>query len=316
LAPRLRKLRSRIFLDRATEDDTVFVAGMGRSGTTWLADLINHDGKCRVMFEPFNPQRVREARPFRYVQYVNAESHDGILVESARTILSGRIRNRWVDLDNRKLTLTRRLVKDVRCNLMLRWLKTVCPRMSVVLLVRHPLSVALSWLKLGWGLAREGSDFQVMVDQRELLQDFPVLADALSQIDVDDALERIICQWCVFYSVPVTQFQGAGLTVLFYENLLIDPRWEAEKLFASLRWSCDWSQLAHGLTRPSRTDFLRRGGIAIRDHQQNAWKHAFTGSQIRRARDILSMFGLENVYKGERPAEGLVFAQQPGRSVL
>ncbi len=41
---------------------TVFVSGVGRSGTTWVANIINYANDYRFMFEPFHPQRVDVVR--------------------------------------------------------------------------------------------------------------------------------------------------------------------------------------------------------------------------------------------------------------
>lgn len=50
------------FIDTGRIEDAVILAGMGRSGTTWGADVLNYDKSCRVMFEPFYPAAVHEAR--------------------------------------------------------------------------------------------------------------------------------------------------------------------------------------------------------------------------------------------------------------
>jgi hypothetical protein len=61
-----------------------------------------------------------------------------------------------VDVENTGFVFRRRIIKEIRSNLMLRWLAGISPCTPVVLLVRHPLAVAASWLQLGWG--GRGSD--------------------------------------------------------------------------------------------------------------------------------------------------------------
>ena len=146
-----QEITSKFAVDRATPDSTAFLSGMGRSGTTWAAEVINCDGKYRIVFEPFNPHHVDEARSFEYIQYLSGENRNIALMTSARGILNGRVSNRWVDRESRPGVFRRRIIKDIRSNLMLAWLGAIAPRMPIVLLIRHPLSVALSWLKLGWG---------------------------------------------------------------------------------------------------------------------------------------------------------------------
>ena len=59
-----------LLYDLGTLNDTIIVAGMGRSGTTWGVNIINHDNSYRVLFEPFSPASVVEAEEFEYVQYI------------------------------------------------------------------------------------------------------------------------------------------------------------------------------------------------------------------------------------------------------
>ena len=80
-------------------DSTILISGMGRSGTTWLSEIINHDNKYRDIFEPFNPNKVPYAKEFKYIQYLNNENKDLKLSNTAKSILSGKIRSNWTDVN-------------------------------------------------------------------------------------------------------------------------------------------------------------------------------------------------------------------------
>ncbi len=58
---------------------TILVAGTGRSGTTWLADIISEQFKSRLMFEPFHPVLVPEYAEFNYFQYMRPGEPDDTL---------------------------------------------------------------------------------------------------------------------------------------------------------------------------------------------------------------------------------------------
>ena len=45
-------------LEKGDHRSSVFLAGSGRSGTTWLSEIINHRRGYRYVFEPFNPREV------------------------------------------------------------------------------------------------------------------------------------------------------------------------------------------------------------------------------------------------------------------
>ena len=91
LFSQLRKAtRHLLFFDYGPPSSTMFLAGMGRSGTTWARNIINYDDSYRVMFEPFLPAQVSEARHFRYIQYLNPQERDPLLVTAAQKILAGK----------------------------------------------------------------------------------------------------------------------------------------------------------------------------------------------------------------------------------
>ena len=90
----------------------------------------------------------------------------------AKRILSGGIRNIWVDGANRKVIARKRLVKEIRVNLMLRWIHNNFPDIPVVFLMRNPCAVANSWLTLGWNKKRPSTEpeLEAILSQARLLQ--------------------------------------------------------------------------------------------------------------------------------------------------
>ncbi|MBW1855726.1 MAG: sulfotransferase domain-containing protein, partial [Deltaproteobacteria bacterium] len=136
----IKRIPSRFFIDIYTgkDDSTVFISGMGRSGTTWLSELINYNNSYRDIFEPFHPHKVKETKIFKYNQYLNPKDQNPKLLNQANKILSGRFQSKWTDRNNKKIVATERIIKDIRTNLMLKWLKGIRPDMPIILIVRHP----------------------------------------------------------------------------------------------------------------------------------------------------------------------------------
>jgi len=302
LRRRLQRVTPKFIVDIATPESTVFLSGMGRSGTTWVAEAINHDGTHRIVFEPFNPHKVKEARSFEYVQYLSRDYRDLTLMTSAQRILSGQVRNRWVDVENRTRVFRRRIIKDIRSNLMLAWLSSIAPRMPIVLLIRHPLSVAMSWHRLGWGAAEKTGwhrDCEVMLSQKPLIDAFPVIGKAAKRVDIENELQRIVFQWCVMHYVPLQQLQPGEYLTVFYEDLVLNPQREFEILFQYLRVPFKPNRLASVLCKPSMTH--QRAPVNPRGHLTR-WRQAFTSRQIEQASSILSMFGLDHLYVDGIPA--------------
>lgn len=310
---RFREAAHRLILDRGQPSATIFLAGMGRSGTTWAGNIMNHNGGHRIMFEPFSPSHVREARSFEYIQYLNPSDRNPTLLKAARRILTGRVSNGWVNQDNHGLFHTRRIIKEIKCNLMLRWLREVCPSMPIVLIVRHPLAVAASWLKLGWGVELAGgrTDYEIIGSQQTLLDDFPVIRQAMGSLDNNSLFEKIIFEWSVFHLLPFRQFSQGELFLLVFENLILKPEEEVRRLFDYLEMPVDWDRMSDVLRTASRTNYLNRDATQDKIGLLNDWKSEFSEKQMERAHCILSMFSLRNLYdEAGKPSGGLKLREQ------
>lgn len=263
--------------------NSVFLAGSGRSGTTWVSGLINHRRGYRYIFEPFNPAKVRTCRRFRTKQYLRPGDGREEYLGPARRILTGALRSTWTDRFNRKLVVRRRLIKDIRANLLLGWMRANFPGMPMVLLLRHPCAVVASRLALGWK-----DNLDETMAQRELVEDFlrPMEAEIRA---ARTPFERHLFLWCIDNYVPLRQFAPGEIRPVFYEDLLVHPEDELPRLFAFLGEDLDGG-IYEKLHRPS--PLSREGG----QHSLDGWREHVGASQRKRAVEILGMFGLDRVY--------------------
>ena len=149
--------------------NTVFLAGSARSGTTWASDIVNYKNEYRYIFEPFHSGKVEICKGFQHRQYLRPEDRREEFLRPARTILSGDLRSRWPDHLQRRFVSRRRLIKEVRANLMLGWMRANFPEMSMILLLRHPCAVANSRTHLRRRWKPSLDDF---LSQRDLVDDF------------------------------------------------------------------------------------------------------------------------------------------------
>lgn len=291
-----RKIRSRIFIDQNPDyRASIFIAGVGRSGTTWVSEIINYKNEYRYIFEPFHPYKVSEVQKFVYHQYIHPQNRDPQLLEPAKAILSGRIRNGWTDAYNRKMFSNKRLIKDIRANLLLKWLHVNFPEMPIILLFRHPCAVANSWMKLGWEKESLGTrtNIETCLSQKELVEDF--LKPFKGHIEsAQDSFERNVFFWCIQNYVPLRQFAKNEIHLAFYENFCQRPEDEIERLFSFLSSHFDKKVFAT-LRKPSlvtsRKSEIMTGGSLI-----DGWRKYITNEQIQRSADILNLFGLDCIY--------------------
>ena len=268
---------------------SVFLAGSGRSGTTWVSDVVNHDGGYRFVFEPFHPGKVGACAHFRSKQYLRPGDGREEYLEPARRILGGGVRGTWTDRFHRAFVARRRLIKDIRANLLLGWMAANFPGMPIVLLLRHPCAVAASRLALGWK-----DNLDETMAQGELIEDF--LSPMESEIRAArDPFERHVFLWCVDNFVPLKQFAPGGIHLSFYENFLLHPEDETRRLFSFLGKELDHRarrSVGRKLERPSP---LSLGGEGA-GRTPGVWRRSVDSDRLERAVEMLSLFGLDRIY--------------------
>ena len=258
--------------------DAVFLAGSGRSGTTWVSEIVNYRNEYRFVFEPFHPGKVRVCKNFRRKQYLRPDDRREEYLGPARTILTGGLRSTWTDRFNKKFVARRRLIKDIRANLLLGWMRANFPGMPMILLLRHPCAVAASRISLGWR-----DNLSETMEQGDLVEDFllPVEAEIRT---ARDAFERHVFSWCVENYVPLRQFGAGEIQLSFYENFLAHPEDEIPRLFNFLGEDFD-ARVYRTLRRPKD----EKGSA-------DAWRRCVSSSQLQRTVEILALFGLDRVY--------------------
>ena len=289
---------------------SVFLAGVGRSGTTWVANIINYDKRYRDIFEPFHSHFVPVARRFIYSLYLRPDNKDPIYLGPAQRIVRGRVRNRWVDQDNRRAIVHERLIKEIRANLWLKWLKVNFPKLPIVLLMRHPWAVASSQMVLEWP-----TRLQQFLAQAELARDhLEPFYDAMHAANTP--VERRIFVWCIQHYVPLRQFGPNEIHIAFYENFLRSPEDEIRRLFAFIGRTFDDAVL-DTLEGPSRTTRKGRESFAGATAPSEAWQQYVDGAMLSRAVKILTLFGLDRLYgDGTWPRVILRLTRLAGRGSL
>lgn len=282
---------SRLFLDVSRDTGkSILVAGTARSGTTWLAELIASQLPCRMMFEPFHPELVAEYRSYHYFQYMRPGDDEEVLHAFARKVFSGEIRNRWIDRKNETILPHWRVVKEIRGNLLLKWLHDRFPEVPLLFLIRHPCAVVLSRMELGWATDRDIAPF---LAQPKLIADhLGDYVEFIQKAGSDEEKHAII--WCVSNLVPLKQFQPGELKPVYYEDLCEEP----EKTLCAVMQAIErGDRRLHSLKadRPSSTcspsSSVMRGEDKI-----SRWKEVLPAQQISRIMKVVSEFGMDVLY--------------------
>lgn len=290
------RIESIVFDNHCKLGDTVFLSSMGRSGSTILSDIINYDNSYRILFEPFRSDMVREAKDFVYPLYLRPDNKDPHYLDPARKIILGKVHSKWIDTENKTVFPKRRLIKDIRTNLYLKWIHNNFPEMKIVLLLRHPCAVVASWLAADFGDGKRGRDRLLAEDSFVNDMDARILSEYSK---VESTFERLIFFWCISYLIPFQQFKEDEIHLVFYENLITDPINELEGLFSFLNYDYSEAKALDVLTKPSSTtnkdkSHFRKGEVKI-----NGWKNKFSPDEVDRAYEIMSLFGMEALFDSE-----------------
>ena len=299
----LSRLLGRICLDlgKGNHRDSLFLAGSGRSGTTWLSEMINHRNGYRYVFEPFNPVRVGAFEHYRSKQYLRPDDAREEFLEPARLALTGALKSSWTDRFNRKFVARRRLIKDIRANLLLGWMRANFPGMPIVLLLRHPCAVVASRLALGWK-----DNLHETMEQEDLVEDFLLPMETEIRAARDD-FERHLFLWCLDNYVPLQQFARGEIHLAFYENLLVNPEDELQSLFDFLGEDLD-DRIYDRLDHPSPLSTKDAPLPSV-----DAWRGQVSARQRERGVEILALFGLDGIYdEGPMPDPSGAYAIMEG----
>jgi hypothetical protein len=288
------RLSGQFYLDRGSDPaDSVLLTGSARAGTTWISELINYRNDYRYIFEPFHPNRLPITKHFLPRQYIRPGNRDPSYLRPAEAILSGRVRSLWTDKYNRARFARKRLIKEVRGNLLLGWIHANFPETPIVLVLRHPCAVASSQLDLGWNWHLDLPDF---LDQRDLVDDhLEPFADALAR--PQPPFEAHVLLWCVENYVPLRQFQPGDVHVVFYEDLCVAPDREIRRLFAFLGMPFE-QEVMRAVRRPSAV-IRKNSAIVSGGDLVASWRKYVGEDQVKRAIEILGQFGLDRIYSDQ-----------------
>ena len=289
------KMRHRYYLDLSSDyRDSLVLAGTGRSGTTWISEVINYRNEYRLMDEPDRNGRIESFAHFNAIQYIRPDDDNPAYIEPLRLALTGRLRNDWADRFNTRIVATKRLVKFIRASLYLKWLVNHFPGLRVALLLRHPCAVCLSQARLDWEIDLH----DILLVQPQLMADF--LEPFREQIAAADTLfEKRLWMWCVENYVALSQLQPGDVHLAFYEGFCEEPEREIEKLFTF--YGKEWDpRIFEAMQKPSNSS-KPDSAIITGKNRLDGWMKHITPDQRALADRMLRQFGLNEIYSVDSP---------------
>ncbi len=270
---------------RPPPHSAIVLAGSGRSGTTWVADVLTDGTRLQQIYEPLHPSFMLKVRhltgfdardPYLRLFYRQAHSDDPAWYDFWYALLTGRVRNHWTDHARTAWFPDRFLIKTIRIHLMLGYVYDNF-QPTIVYLTRHPCAVVYSRLhkvEVPWH-----ANVSDILCQKELVEDY--LYPWVGAIERErDLLGAHAVWWAVENMVAQRELATRRHYATTYEGLVLDPEREVRALFGYL--GLDSARLsAERLVRPSR---MTTRGTFIRSNAERLqeWQHELTVSEQHR----------------------------------
>jgi len=275
-------------------EEMIIVAGTGRSGTTWMAEVLRGLQGYKYLNEPFmnTPLRKRtylgpdERAPESLTRYVHRA-------------LKGRLWRTWkwrFESDKAPEMLcefvsrTRVIAKFTRALRMVRWMSNCFDVRGTVLLIRHPCAVISSMLRheIGWqgshwcGMGESTSD---RVFGRNLPED--IRRRFKDKVSTANRREEVLAHlWALDYYVALlgekSSFQP--YTLVPYERLL---RRREDALNVSLT---EAARQRLGVESFSASGDVETAEV---EKQLSKWRDHLSNEQIERILSVVHLYGLD-----------------------
>jgi hypothetical protein len=292
-------LKKRITNNYLNDDsDIIWLIGDGRSGTTWVTDLINHNNIYDEMFEPFHPKCVRGMKFLLPHQYIKPFYIDEKLERVSKEIFSGNFTHKRVNSPKNPTEAKGVIVKDIFANLMSYSICHKYQKIKPILLLRNPFSVALSKLKKkDWFWVTEPLD---LLKQKDLYDDYLYAYEELiknTSKKKNFILNQILI-WSIINYIPLRQFNQDKLLVCFYEDIYNLPTKEINRIYDFI--GKDYNKIDNDkfesiILKPSK---VAGSNSTIKNNKSPIllWKDEIPAKTIDEGLKILEYFGFEQLY--------------------
>jgi len=291
---------------KATENP-IFVFSTRRSGSTLLMRMIYSQKKVDYVDQPLDlwkPHPCFEDIPRpTYSQYITLDEHDKkTLREFFDKVISGgiRIRNQWDITDvNFSFRVNRLVVKILNGLPMIDWFSKEF-ELDIIYQIRHPIPVALSTLKRGWGNVASA-----------YLEDEQFCEEHLDATKVDfgrkvlrqgSRIQQFVLEWCLRNTYTLRRFRKRSWLTLTYEEVVSRPR-EVSELICHKLDLPNHSRMREVIETPTATTTSSSkqaindsGSVSLVDR----WMHELSPEEVSEAADVLEVFEIE-VYSASDP---------------
>ena len=271
----------------------VFIVGLPRSGTTWIASIISTARSVKYFHEPFNCSNVFGASQFcmkylakvhddlEFARHCRAAFNGEIITEPIRAMLPPMYR-RHPQLPGRVV------VKDVCSCLAVECVESLVDPMTI-LVVRHPCAVAASWHQLNYDVDRH---LEAIRTQPQLNQNFLQAFESVLK-DARGFWAKIGAVWgAVYYVLFQQQRLRPKWRIVEHEAFCRNPVARFRDLFEvlDLTWTDATEALLCESTKIDNRDPYKTQRIS--GNEPDKWEKVLNKQQINDVLKSVQPFGI------------------------
>ena len=288
---RFNQYGKRILINLPVSKKKVYMIASGRSGTTWISEVINYRNNFRDILEPFRSDRAVFCEGLPKHPYFSSTKDNTYAKKVYRKIMTGRVLDKWIDRLNTKWFTRKLLIKSICGHFITDWLIDEYPEMKTIYLMRHPFAVAHSKFKI---TGQWDPTLMPYIEHEELIDTyFPAQKEFIKQAHTP--FESFIIGWCIENYVGLKQIEGKNVHLITYEDFCLEPEKEVKDLFEFINEDFTDKALEQ-LKVPSRTTYLKNSDIKTGSSLIDGWQRKLSEEEIKSGLKILKMFGMDKIY--------------------
>lgn len=192
------------------------------------------------------------------------------------------------------------IVKFIRANLMLEWIAKNF-NVKILFVVRHPAAVISSCLNIVMSNVVQGWDFEGLLQKYkndvQLNDDFLHRYDSFLQHRLS-IVSSIAVIWCIENMLPIVKAQQAGHHVVFYEDLIVNPESNWEKIIRSIDVNSTPSIELYSKPSQQASKYMKKSKFD--DSQITRWQKYLNKEQLIEIEEILKNFNV-SIYNVSEP---------------
>ena len=274
----------------------IFIAGMPRSGTTWMVYILATAAGIKYFHEPFNPYLFSKAEKYSG-KYLRINDEDKEFTAYCRKVLNSYWPDRMMIKDvhyliDKKVPWWpgRLMIKDVHSLMALEWIdRQITP--VIVIALRHPCGLASSWFKASW---KPGGEIKKLLNQSKLIEDYLQPFESLLREAQGDFCKGMGALWGAYYYVALEQKRKnyPNWIVVKHEDLCQEPVDQYRQLFKQL--NLHWNTVTDYILDASTNGDSGKRYLPGRKSSQepDKWKKILEPQQIKLIRDFAEPFGI------------------------